>query len=130
MINAHLCFPLQVDYESEEEDGGDDGEDKEDQGEEEEEASEKAEDTLEETQPESAGLEMQKKKKRAKRVEGEEEPLNQMRVNAVLQSNSAIERYCYDVEHELWCEVSFHVLHKISGWTSRKRHAIIHLIII
>lgn len=95
----------EVDYESEEEDGGDDGEDKEDQGEEEEEASEKAEDTLEETQPESAGLEMQKKKKRAKRVEGEEEPLNQMRVNAVLQSNSAIERYCYDVEHELWCEV-------------------------
>uniref|UniRef100_A0A671WNV0 DNA-directed RNA polymerase subunit n=1 Tax=Sparus aurata TaxID=8175 RepID=A0A671WNV0_SPAAU len=47
----------------------------------------------------------EEKKKRAKRVEGEEEPLNQMRVNAVLQSNSAIERYCYDVEHELWCEV-------------------------
>ena len=111
MINAHLLFTLQVDYESEEEDGGDDGEDKEDQGEEEEEASEKAEDTLEETQPESAGLGKQKKNKRAKRV-GEEETLNQMRVNTVLQSNSAIERYCYDVEHELWCEVSFSVLHK------------------
>ncbi|XP_073342711.1 DNA-directed RNA polymerase I subunit RPA1 [Pagrus major] len=94
----------EVDYESEEEDGGDDGEDKEDQGEEEEEAVEKAEDTLEETQPESAGLGMQKKKKRAKRAE-EEETLNQMRVNSVLQSNSAIERYCYDVKHELWCEV-------------------------
>lgn len=31
--------------------------------------------------------------------------MSQMRVNAVLQSHPAIERYCYDHQHELWCEV-------------------------
>lgn len=31
---------------------------------------------------------------------------NQSRVNTVLQSNTAMESYRYDVEHELWCEVS------------------------
>lgn len=94
----------EVDYESEEdeeeEDGTDDGEDK-DQGDEEEGAEENAE----EPQPETAGVE-RKKKKRAKRGRGEgEETLNQMRVNSVLESNPAIERYHYDVQHELWCEV-------------------------
>lgn len=29
-----------------------------------------------------------------------------MRVNAVLQSNPAIQRYCFDQQQELWCEVS------------------------
>lgn len=99
-----------MDYESEE-DGGDDGEDKEDQGDEEEEAEEKVEDTLEESQPESAGVRTERKKKRAKRGGGEE-ALNQMRVNTVLESNPAIERYCYDLQHELWCEVSLYMVHK------------------
>lgn len=31
---------------------------------------------------------------------------NQSRVNRVLQSNAALESYRYDVDHELWCEVS------------------------
>uniref|UniRef100_A0A8D0D500 DNA-directed RNA polymerase subunit n=1 Tax=Sander lucioperca TaxID=283035 RepID=A0A8D0D500_SANLU len=96
----------EVDYESEDEDRGDDGEDKDDQGEEEEENVEEnvEKTTPEESQPESAGVSAERKKKRARRG-GEEESLNQMRVNAVLESNSAIERYCYDLEHELWCEV-------------------------
>ncbi|XP_034738937.1 DNA-directed RNA polymerase I subunit RPA1 isoform X2 [Etheostoma cragini] len=96
----------EVDYESEEEDRGDDGEDKDDQGEDEEEnAEENAEQTTpEESQPESVGGRAERKTKRARRG-GEEESLSQMRVNSVLESNPAIERYCYDLEHELWCEV-------------------------
>ncbi|XP_049441636.1 DNA-directed RNA polymerase I subunit RPA1 [Epinephelus fuscoguttatus] len=101
----------EVDYESEDEDKADDGEDKEDQGEEEEEVEENVEKTtLEESQSESAGMRMERKNKRAKGGRGggdgeAEEALNQMRVNSVLESNSAIERYCYDQQHELWCEV-------------------------
>ncbi|KAF1384376.1 hypothetical protein PFLUV_G00117690 [Perca fluviatilis] len=96
----------EVDYESEDEDGGEDGEDKDDQGEEEEENVEEnvEKTTPEESQPEPAGVRAGRKKTRARRG-GEEESLNQMRVNSVLESNSAIERYCYDLEHELWCEV-------------------------
>ncbi|KAL7395348.1 hypothetical protein ABVT39_014959 [Epinephelus coioides] len=101
----------EVDYESEDEDKADDGEDKEDQGEEEEEVEENVEKTTpEESQPESAGMRMERKNKRAKGGRGggdgeAEEALNQMRVNSVLESNSAIERYCYDQQYELWCEV-------------------------
>ncbi|XP_071313140.1 DNA-directed RNA polymerase I subunit RPA1 [Trachinotus anak] len=101
----------EVDYESEEEDGGDDAEDKEDQGEEVEEEEEKKknneeQNTQEESLPESAGLRLERRKKRAKRGGGEgEETLSRMRVNSVLESNPAIERYCYDHQHELWCEV-------------------------
>ncbi|KAA8589146.1 hypothetical protein FQN60_010491, partial [Etheostoma spectabile] len=96
----------EVDYESEDEDRGDDGEDKDDQGEEEEENAEETAETTtpEESQPESVGVRAERKTKRARRG-GEEESLNQMRVNSVLESNPAIERYCYDQEHELWCEV-------------------------
>uniref|UniRef100_A0A3Q3MHX1 DNA-directed RNA polymerase subunit n=1 Tax=Mastacembelus armatus TaxID=205130 RepID=A0A3Q3MHX1_9TELE len=89
----------EVDYESEEEAEGDDAEDKEDQ---EEENMEK--NNMEDEEPESAGVQMERKKNRTKRREGEE-TLNQMRVNFVLESNPAIERYCYDQQHELWCEV-------------------------
>ncbi|KAK2849533.1 hypothetical protein Q5P01_009367 [Channa striata] len=97
----------EVDYESEDEDVGNDAEDKEDQGEEEEEENIEN-DTLEESLPESAGVRVEKKrkmKKRADRGEGGEEAVNQMRVNSVLESNPAIEGYCYDHQHELWCEV-------------------------
>uniref|UniRef100_A0A7N8YC91 DNA-directed RNA polymerase subunit n=1 Tax=Mastacembelus armatus TaxID=205130 RepID=A0A7N8YC91_9TELE len=59
---------------------------------------------MEDEEPESAGVQMERKKNRTKRREGEE-TLNQMRVNFVLESNPAIERYCYDQQHELWCEV-------------------------
>ncbi|XP_022607475.1 DNA-directed RNA polymerase I subunit RPA1 isoform X1 [Seriola dumerili] len=93
----------EVDYESEEGDRGDDGDDKEDQGEEEEEKNEE-QNTQEESLPESAGVRPEGKKKRAKRREGEA-TLSQMRVNSVLESNPAIEKYCYDHQHELWCEV-------------------------
>ncbi|XP_076595923.1 DNA-directed RNA polymerase I subunit RPA1 [Chaetodon auriga] len=95
----------EVDYESEAEEGGDDGEDRADQEEEEEEVEANVEDTPEECQLESTGVRKQKKR-RTKRDGGEEEKtLNPMRVNSVLDSNSAIERYCYDHQHELWCEV-------------------------
>lgn len=102
-----------MDYDSEEEggeeeEGGDDGEDKEDQG---EEVEQNVDNSLEESQPETTGLRVQKRTKRAKRGGGEdgEVSLDQMRVNSVLQSNQAIERYCYDLKHELWCEVSLSV---------------------
>ncbi|XP_035016584.1 DNA-directed RNA polymerase I subunit RPA1 [Hippoglossus stenolepis] len=99
----------EVDYESDEEDGVEDAEDKEDQEEEVGESEEK--NTQEESQPECEGVRLdkkKKKKKRAKKGEGEEreeEDMSQMRVNSVLQSNAAIERYCYDHQHELWCEL-------------------------
>uniref|UniRef100_A0A3Q3FIR8 DNA-directed RNA polymerase subunit n=1 Tax=Labrus bergylta TaxID=56723 RepID=A0A3Q3FIR8_9LABR len=95
----------EVDYDSEEEVGGDEGEDKDEQ-EEDEKEEENEENTPEESQPQSAGGRVTRKKKRSKRAEGEaEDSLNEMRVNSVLQSNPAIERYCYDIRHELWCEV-------------------------
>lgn len=111
-VDSHLCFPLQVDYESEEEDGVDDAEDKEDQGEEEEEENvEKS--SQEESPPESAAGRLESKRKRVKRGGGEgDESLTQMRINSVLESNPAIERYCYDHQRELWCEVSSSVLPK------------------
>ncbi|KAM3613299.1 uncharacterized protein V6R79_023616 [Siganus canaliculatus] len=86
----------EVDYESDEEDGGNDAEDKEDQGEEEE----TIEENTEEPEQESAGATVQGRKKTKEKA-----TLNQTRVNSVLQSNSAIESYQYDVEQELWCEV-------------------------
>ncbi|XP_034038228.1 DNA-directed RNA polymerase I subunit RPA1 isoform X2 [Thalassophryne amazonica] len=97
----------EVDYESEEEEDGDgDAEEKEDQGAEEETVDDHEEDRGEESQPESLGVTVKKKKKGLRR-EGDttEESLNQLRVNAVLQSNPAIQRYSYDTQHELWCEV-------------------------
>lgn len=87
----------EVDYESEEEDNGDDPEDKEDQGVEEEETN-----AVEE--PQANGRRTEKRKKGEKRVEGAESQ-SEMRVNSVLESNAAIERYSYDHKHELWCEV-------------------------
>ncbi|XP_039975895.1 DNA-directed RNA polymerase I subunit RPA1 [Xiphias gladius] len=95
----------EVDYESEEEEGGDDAEDKEDQGEEEEEESEENT-TQEESPPESAGVRLERKKTGAKRRGAKgDDTISQMRVNSVLESNPAIQRYRYDHQHELWCEV-------------------------
>ena len=102
-----------MDYESEEEDGVEDAEDKEDQAEEEEVGESEEKNPLEESQPECEGVRLDKKKKKKKKKqakeeeceEGEEEAMSQMRINSVLQSNTAIERYCYDHQHELWCEV-------------------------
>lgn len=87
-----------MDYDSggEEEDvdeGCDDGEDAEEQG----------EAVEEESQPDSTGGRVQRNMRQPKR--GGAQCLDQMRVNSVLQLSSAIERYDYDVEHELWCEV-------------------------
>uniref|UniRef100_A0A3Q2W006 DNA-directed RNA polymerase subunit n=1 Tax=Haplochromis burtoni TaxID=8153 RepID=A0A3Q2W006_HAPBU len=97
-IPRRLIF-LQVDYESEEEDNGDDPEDKEDQG-----VEEAEEETNAVEEPQANGRRTEKKKKREKRVEGAESQ-SEMRVNSVLESNAAIERYSYDHKHELWCEV-------------------------
>uniref|UniRef100_A0A3P8TDS0 DNA-directed RNA polymerase subunit n=1 Tax=Amphiprion percula TaxID=161767 RepID=A0A3P8TDS0_AMPPE len=93
----------EVDYESQDEDEGDNDEDEEDQI---EKAEEKAEEnsetnTVEEPQPESAGV----RAKRSNKKVAVGETLDQMRVTSVLASNSAIEGYCYDYQHELWCEV-------------------------
>lgn len=87
-----------MDYDSEEEDGDDDGEEKEDLGEEEEPAPINSQ---EEAQAKSMEVTVKDKKKRKGRQEGG----SQMRVNSVLESNPAIERYCYDDQQELWCEV-------------------------
>ncbi|XP_029021337.1 DNA-directed RNA polymerase I subunit RPA1 isoform X2 [Betta splendens] len=99
----------EVDYESEEEDLGDNTEDKEDQlDEEEEEEDEKGENsTLEELLQESVETRMKKKKKQPKQggAGRGEASLSQIRINSVLESNPAIESYCYDHQHELWCEV-------------------------
>lgn len=98
-----VCVYFQVDYESEEEEGeeeaGEDVEDKDEQGEGEQENAEKSVE-----QPESTRVSVQRKMRG--KGGGDEERLNEMRVNTVLQSNPAIERYCYDLEQELWCEVS------------------------
>ncbi|XP_068570321.1 DNA-directed RNA polymerase I subunit RPA1 isoform X3 [Cebidichthys violaceus] len=96
----------EVDYESEEEDRAEDAEDKEDQGEDEGVVVEEEEATQEVPQPESAKVRAEKRIKRAERRGGDgEETLDQMRMNSVLESNPAIERYRYDLQHELWCEV-------------------------
>lgn len=91
-----------MDYDSEEEqeEDGDDREDKEDPGEQPEENVESA--------PEASWPELMK----AKMQRGKN--LNQLRVNSVLQSNSAIERYSYDSKHELWCEVSVDTSRKLN----------------
>ncbi|KAF7649221.1 hypothetical protein LDENG_00144910 [Lucifuga dentata] len=97
----------EVDYESEEEEEDrEEGEEKEDQGEEEEEAQENSDNnSLQESQPESAGLKGLKKSKRVQKEDKREELSDQMRVNAVLQSNPAVESYAYDLQQELWCQV-------------------------
>uniref|UniRef100_A0A3B4EPZ8 DNA-directed RNA polymerase subunit n=1 Tax=Pundamilia nyererei TaxID=303518 RepID=A0A3B4EPZ8_9CICH len=89
----------EVDYESEEEDNGDDPEDKEDQG-----VEEAEEETNAVEEPQANGRRTEKRKKGEKRMEGAESQ-SEMRVNSVLESNAAIERYSYDHKHELWCEV-------------------------
>lgn len=89
---------LQVDYESEEEET--DEEEKEDQGELEEESTEQ--DNLQEVRPETAEATGARGRRDGKK---EEESPHQMRVNAVLQASPAIQRYSFDQEHQLWCEV-------------------------
>uniref|UniRef100_A0A3P8X3I2 DNA-directed RNA polymerase subunit n=1 Tax=Cynoglossus semilaevis TaxID=244447 RepID=A0A3P8X3I2_CYNSE len=51
--------------------------------------------------------EQEEEKKDSRKVSegGEEEGMSQLRVNSVLQSHPAVERYCYDYKHELWCQV-------------------------
>lgn len=89
-----------MDYESEEE--NDAAKDNEEEGEEEDDVENN---TLEEAAPEAAAVKLQKKSQRAKQGKGGEST-SQMRVNSVLESNPAIERYSYDEQQELWCEVS------------------------
>lgn len=87
---------LQVDYESDEEET--DEEDKEDQRELEEETEQ---DNPQEARPETAeaaGV-------RGRDGRKEEKSPYQMRVDAVLQASPAIQRYSFDQEHQLWCQV-------------------------
>jgi len=109
-------LPLQVDYESEEEDRVDDAEDKEDEDEEDEAAA--AATAAEEPTPEVSQLDVSQQLSTRGKGKGKatrrtkqpgsyfEETLDQMRTNSVLGSNPAIEQYRYDQQHELWCEVS------------------------
>lgn len=91
-----------MDYESEEEEGGeDDAEDRPDQEEAEEQpASQNGDETSQDSLPDRRRV-----RRRTKTEDGEEE-MDQMRVNAVLISSDAIEGYRYDSQRELWCEVS------------------------
>lgn len=89
---------LQVDYESE--DGETDEEDKEDQEELEEKSTEQ--DNLQEVGPETAEATCVRGKRDGRK---EEESPHQMRINAVLQASPSIQRYSFDQEHQLWCEV-------------------------
>uniref|UniRef100_A0A4W6FWZ2 DNA-directed RNA polymerase subunit n=1 Tax=Lates calcarifer TaxID=8187 RepID=A0A4W6FWZ2_LATCA len=83
------------------------------------------ESSQEESPPESAAGRLESKRKRVKRGGGEgDESLTQMRINSVLESNPAIERYCYDHQRELWCEVSSSVLPKYM-WFSQGSLSII-----
>lgn len=88
---------LQVDYESEEQETD---EDKEDQGELEEENTEQ--DHLQEVRSETAEAAGVRGRRDGRK---EEESSHQMRINAVLQASPAIQRYSFDEEHQLWCEV-------------------------
>lgn len=89
---------LQVDYESEEEE-----EVKEDEGKPEEENAE--EESLQKPRAEKRHIPRLKGAREQSEGRKPEGDLTQMRVNAVLHSNPAIQRYCFDQEQELWCEV-------------------------
>ncbi|KAM9741040.1 DNA-directed RNA polymerase I subunit RPA1 isoform 1-T1 [Menidia menidia] len=93
----------EVDYESEDEDEREDTEDKEERAEGEDVENGQAI-AVEEPQPQSAGERVAKGKKQAKRVVGEGSSV-QMRVNSVLEVHSAIQKYSFDEQNELWCEV-------------------------
>uniref|UniRef100_A0A1A8FWF2 DNA-directed RNA polymerase I subunit RPA1 n=2 Tax=Nothobranchius korthausae TaxID=1143690 RepID=A0A1A8FWF2_9TELE len=92
----------EVDYESEDE-GDDAEEDQADLGQEAESQESPESNAVEESQHESAEARVEKRKSRATK-QAEESP-SQMRVNSVLQLHSAIERYSFDQQEELWCEV-------------------------
>ncbi|KAM9833161.1 DNA-directed RNA polymerase I subunit RPA1 isoform 2-T2 [Syngnathus typhle] len=102
----------EVDYDSaEENEDKDDVVVEEEEEEEEEEAAQEEEETQKEAQEEAEGGAKQSKmessaaKKTQAESGGAEESADQMRVNFVLNSNPAIEGYCYDLKHELWCEL-------------------------
>ncbi|XP_047209897.1 DNA-directed RNA polymerase I subunit RPA1 [Girardinichthys multiradiatus] len=95
----------EVDYESEDEDEGDDAGD--DQGDEEAEENSKL-NTMEESQPELTEVSVDTRKKRAKTGKGEDSSFH-MRVNSVLLSNPAIQKYSFDQQEELWCEVELNL---------------------
>lgn len=118
-----------MDYESEEEaDREQDGDDKDGQeGEGEEEQEEEKKDSPE-VSVSSEFTEMKRVKKKKRRTKeggeegGEEEGMSQLRVNSVLQSHPAVERYCYDYKHELWCQVG------VGGdeWTRRSEVMVVY----
>lgn len=88
-----------MDYDSEDEDREEEEGDQED-----EEVEENVENTQEDSRPDPAPVKAESRKTQSSSEKGEGS-LNQMRVNSVLQSISAIESYHYDQQHELWCEV-------------------------
>ncbi|XP_053735910.1 DNA-directed RNA polymerase I subunit RPA1 [Synchiropus splendidus] len=88
----------EVDYESEEDGGGEEDEDN-DEPEEAMPASE--ENVTEAPETETTTINVQPVVEHM----ASQGAIDSMRVNAVLVTNPAIESYCYDYEHELWCEV-------------------------
>ncbi|XP_024139139.1 DNA-directed RNA polymerase I subunit RPA1 [Oryzias melastigma] len=92
----------EVDYESEEEQGDNEAEENDEEGEVEAEENAEAHAT-EESQLETPDARIETRKKKKKKVMKESEFL--MRVNSVLDVNSAIEGYRFDQQDELWCEV-------------------------
>lgn len=96
----------EVDYESDEEvaeDVEDINEQKDDEESEQNDVS--SEQVQEETLRETLASEPKNKLKQPKVKPGSGPEPDQLRINAVLMSSSAIEGYRYDHEHELWCEV-------------------------
>lgn len=93
-----------MDYESEEEEVAEEEEEhKEDQCDPVEENAE--EESLQGSQPEVTHVPGPRRTKKRRETGKRVGDLAQTRVNAVLQSNPAIQRYCFDQQQELWCEV-------------------------
>lgn len=105
-----------MDYDSAEEGEEDEGD---------EEGGNKDEEELDEAgveeEEEAPGALEESKSRKSRRSQVVIQNQDQSRVNMVLQSNAAVESYCYDVEHELWCEVSHRISDPVSApqlnWT-------------
>lgn len=112
-----LVISLQVDYESEEENGEENAAENPEDEEGESEKEERAQDADEEDQNGADGDDSphlsfmsQTKKERAQLLKSAE-----VRVNAVLNSHPSIQDYTFDTENELWCEVRWQYL-ETSVW--------------
>lgn len=108
-----MFISLQVDYESEEENGE---ENVKENAEDEEAESEKEEETpgAEEDQNRAEGEDSQRLSFVSQSKKGKDRLLQSaaVRVSAVVESHPSIQDYTFDTENELWCEVRWN----ICGW--------------